>query len=83
MKYRALAFAVVFATFATPALAGHCPADVRAINAALAMNPVLTAEQLAQVIDLRDRGEALHPGDHGASLALLHQAMEILGIAHG
>ncbi len=83
MKYRALAFAVVISAFATPALAGHCPADVRLIDAALANNPALSTEQLAQVRDLRDRGNALHPSDHGASLALLHQAMEILGIAHG
>ena len=82
MKYRTLAFAVVLAAFATPALAGHCPVDVRAIDAALATNPNLTTMQLALVKALRDQGNALHPGDHGASIALLHQAMAILGLPH-
>jgi hypothetical protein len=83
MKMRTLVFIGVFAAFATPALAGHCPVDVRAIDAALANNPTLSATELALVVALRDQGNALHPGDHGGSLALLHQAMEILGIEHG
>ncbi len=83
MKMRSLVFVTVFAAFATPALAGHCPVDVRAIDAALANNPALSATQLALVVALRDHGNALHPSDHGGSLALLHQAMEILGLDHG
>jgi hypothetical protein len=55
---------------------------VRAIDAALANNPTLSATELALVVALRDHGNALHPSDHGGSLALLHQAMEMLGIEH-
>jgi hypothetical protein len=56
---------------------------VRAIDAALANNPTLSATELALVVALRDHGNALHPSNHGGSLALLHQAMEMLGIEHG
>jgi hypothetical protein len=82
MKLRSLVFVMVLSAFATPAIAGHCPVDVRAIDAALANNPALSATELALVVALRNHGDALHPGDHGGSLDLLHQAMEILGIAH-
>ncbi len=60
MKIRALALAAALAAFATPALAFHCPADGRIIEAAIALNPALTAEQLVFVRALWDGGMALH-----------------------
>ncbi|MDZ4736802.1 MAG: hypothetical protein SGJ07_10700 [Rhodospirillaceae bacterium] len=64
-----------------PAYAAHCPMDMADIDAALAMSPDLTAEQLAEVGRLRAEGEALHTaGDHDSSVAALSQAKAILGI---
>jgi len=70
---------VVFVAFgfASPALAGHCPKDVKRIDTALAQqsNPKAKA--------LRDKGDGLHKaGKHKDSLAALHEAMDILGIKH-
>ncbi len=65
-----------------PALAGSCPTHVQAIDAALAANPQLTAEQLAAVKEFRDQGEALHnEGKHTESLETLAKAEAILGIS--
>ena len=63
--------------FSSPALAGHCPKDVKLIDAAL------TQQSNAEVQSLRDRGEMLHKsGKHKESLATLHEAMKILGVKH-
>ena len=83
MKMRTVVFLGTLAAFTTPAMAGHCPVDVRAIDAALTNNPTLSATELALVVAQRIHGNALHPSDHGGSLALLHQAMEMLGLEHG
>lgn len=81
---RKVVFGMLCAVFALPAVAGHCPVDVKAIDAALAENPNLSETQLAEVKELRDQGEQLHnDGKHGESLDALHQAMEILGLEHG
>ena len=83
MKFHTLAAFAVAALIATPALAGHCPKDVQAIDAALAENPPLSSEQQAEVKRLRDEGDRLHKaGQHGASLEALHQAMEIIELEH-
>lgn len=75
---RRLIIVVLFAFgFASPALAGHCPKDVKRIDAALAQqsNPEAKA--------LRDKGDALHKaGKHKESLAELHEALKILGLEH-
>ncbi len=64
-----------------PAYAMHCPAEMAKIDAALAANPSLTAEQLAEVQTLRQEGEAYHKaGNHQESLDTLAKAMAILGI---
>ena len=77
----ALAAGLVFASGA--ALASHCPSDVKAIDAAMAKSPKITADQSAEVKKLRDEGEASHKaGKHAESEASLHKAMKILGIAH-
>ena len=74
--------AALLATFvASPAFAFHCPKDMAAIDAALAKNPSISAEQLAEVKKLGAEGEALHKsGDHAQSVKVLGEAMAILGI---
>ena len=67
--------------FATPAFAFHCPADMAKIDAKLAENPPLTAEQLAEVKNLRKEGEDYHEaGNHQEAVDTLAKAMKILGI---
>jgi hypothetical protein len=74
-----LAFAL--AAGSSAALANHCPIDMQQIDAALAANPKLSAEQLAEVKKLRAEGEAEHnAGDHAKSVETLAKAKAILGI---
>ena len=80
MKRIVLAAALTLA-FATPAFAFHCPADMAKIDAKLAENPPIAAEQLAEVQKLRKEGEDYHnAGNHQESVDTLAKAMEILGI---
>jgi hypothetical protein len=80
MKRFILAAALTLA-FATPAFAFHCPADMAKIDAKLAENPPLTAEQLAEVQKLRKEGEDYHnAGKHQESIDTLAKAMKTLGI---
>ncbi len=80
MKHILLAAAFSLALVG-PAFAFHCPADVAKIDATLAENPRLSAEQLAEVKKLRAEGEALHNGGkHQDAVDTLAKAMEILGI---
>lgn len=63
------------------ALAFHCPADMKKIDAALAANPTVNADQLSEVKKLRAEGETLHKaGKHQESIDTLGKAMKILGI---
>ena len=65
-----------------PALAGHCPKDVKRIDEALKMTSVSDAT-MSKVKALRDTGSEQHKsGQHGASLATLHEAMKALGVSH-
>jgi len=81
MMKRAILAAAASLMFATPALAMHCPSYMAKIDEALAKNPSLTAEQLAEVQKLRQDGEALHnSGKHAESEETLEEAMEILGV---
>ncbi len=76
-----LVAAVALLALAGPAFAFHCPRDMAAIDAALAQNPSLTTEQMAEVKKLRAEGEQLHnSGKHQESVDTLAKAMEILGI---
>ncbi len=76
-----IAAAVLSVALAAPALAFHCPRDMAEIDAALAQNPPLTAEQKAQVTALRAEGEALHKsGNHQGAVDALAKAKEILGL---
>jgi len=80
MKRILLATAAVV-LLSTPALAMHCPADMAKIDAALAANPQISAEQLAEVQALRAEGETYHKaGQHQESVDTLAKAMAILGI---
>ncbi len=78
---RKLALLTVALLFSTSALAFHCPADMKKIDAALAKNPSLTTEQMSEVKKLRADGEVLHQaGKHQESVDTLGKAMKILGI---
>ncbi len=77
IKRIVLASALAIA-FATPALAGHCPADVKAIDNALAKMSVPKA-QMSEVKALRDQGDAEHKaGKHGDSVNTLAKAMRLI-----
>jgi len=79
MKKIALAAALALASSA--ALAFHCPADMKKIDAALAKNPNLPAAQMAEVKKYRADGEAMHKaGKHQDSVDTLAKAMKILNI---
>ncbi len=81
MKRSAFAASTMLVLFSLPALAYHCPADMKKIDAALAENPQLSEEQASQVTQLRAEGEADHnAGNHDAAVEKLGQAMSILGI---
>ncbi len=74
----AFAAAVLFAGAAS---AGQCPKIMSAIDAALAQNPQISAEQMTQVKQLREQGEAQHKaGQHAESVDSLNKAKAILGI---
>ena len=62
------------------ALAGSCPADMKAIDAALP-KAKLDAAKTAEVKKLRDEGDKLHKeGKHAESMATLGKAKKILKI---
>ena len=75
----ALAAAALFAS--GTALAGHCPAEMKSIDEALAKNPKLSEAQMKDVKKHRAEGEALHKaGKHAESVAELAKAQKILGV---
>jgi hypothetical protein len=64
----------------TPALAAHCPKDVKIINAAMSK---MDDKKMSMAKDAAAKGLALHEaGKHGESIKVLHEAMETLGIKH-
>ena len=75
-----LAIAALLASGAASAF--HCPADMKKIDDALAKNPTLSTEQMAEVKKLRADGETLHKaGKHQESIDTLAKAMKILNIS--
>jgi hypothetical protein len=81
MNVKKLMLAVLLACVSASALAGHCPIDMKEIDAALSANPQLSADKLAEVKKLRAEGEAFHKaGKHQESVATLGKAKTILGI---
>jgi hypothetical protein len=80
MKLRMLVGAVAFA-IAGGAFAFHCPADMAKIDAALAKNPKLSADKLAEVKKQRAEGEAFHKaGKHQEAVDVLAKAMKTLDV---
>ena len=80
MKLR-IALGVAMLAFSAGALAFHCPADMKKIDAALAKNPQLTKTQMDEVKKLRAEGEAYHKaGKHQEAVDTLAKAMKILKI---
>lgn len=72
-----LATAAFFA-LAAPALAAHCPADAKAIEAGLSKTTLGAAEKTA-ISTMKDQGLQLHgAGDHRASEKVLADAMRRL-----
>jgi hypothetical protein len=81
MQLRSMVAAAALLASST-AFAFHCPADMNKIDEALAKNPSLTAEQMADVKKLRAEGEALHKaGKHRESIDTLAKAMKVLGVS--
>ena len=63
------------------AMAHNCPNEMKAIDAALAKNPALSAAQMDEVKRLRADGERFHKeGKHGESMSALGEAKKLLGI---
>jgi hypothetical protein len=78
---RKLALLTAAFLVAGPALAFHCPQDMRKIDDALAKKPQLSAAQMDEVRKYRADGEALHKaGKHQESVDTLAKAMKILDI---
>ena len=81
MKIRAVALFCALAFASATALAFHCPADMKKIDDALAKNPTLTPEQMADVKKWRADGEAAHQaGKHQESVDTLAKAMAVLKV---
>jgi Tfp pilus assembly protein PilN len=81
MKMRLAALFGALMLASASVFAFHCPADMRKIDDALAKNPKLSSQQLADVKKFRADGEALHKaGKHQESVDTLAKAMKILGI---
>jgi hypothetical protein len=75
--------AAAAAVISTPALASHCPLDVKAVGDALATNASLSADLKSEAQSLMDKGAKQHAdGDHSGSIETLHKARHILGIDH-
>lgn len=80
-KSAAIACIALLTGLSATAFAGHCPVDMKAIDAALSTNTTLSAEKSAEVKKLRAEGEAAHKaGNHAESMQKLGQAKQILGI---
>ena len=80
-KLHAVIIAIGLTLASGAAFAFHCPADMKKIDEALAKNPKLAAEQLADVKKQRAEGEALHKaGKHQDSVDTLAKAMKTLNV---
>ena len=81
MKFSSILVAVSLVLASGTAFAFHCPKDMKAIDAALAKNPKLSEQQMADVKKYRAEGEALHKAKkHQESVDTLAKAKKILGI---
>ena len=81
MKIRSLIVATAFALASSSAFAFSCPKHMKAIDAALAKDPKLSTQQMADVKKYRADGETAHKaGKHQDALDALAKAEKILGI---
>jgi uncharacterized protein len=85
MKFHSIILATALTLASGTAFAFGCPKAMKAIDEALAKNPKLTAEQMADVKKYRAEGERLHKEskareDHQKSIDTLAKAQKILGI---
>lgn len=81
MKTKTIVLLSGLALASAQAFAFHCPVDMKKIDEALAKNPALSAEQMAEVKMLRAKGEELHKaGKHQESVDTLGKAMKLLKI---
>ena len=81
MMLKKLALTLTLSVMSAGAIAGHCPMDMKQIDEALSAQPKLSAEELAEVKQLRAEGEALHKaGKHQESVAALGKAKSKLGL---
>ena len=79
--FAAAAAALLLVGLSAPAMAGSCPKLMKSVDAALATNPKLTADQMSQVKALRAKGEEQHKaGQHKASVESLNAAQKLLGV---
>ncbi len=80
MKIHSIIVAAGLALASSTAFAFHCPADMKAIDAALP-KAKLTDAQMAEVKKYRADGEALHKaGKHQESVDTLAKARKLLNI---
>jgi len=80
MNIRRMIVAAGLALASSTAFAFHCPADMKAIDAALP-KAKLSSEQMTEVKKYRAKGEALHKaGKHQESVDTLAKAKKILHI---
>ena len=79
MKNLSLA-ALLVMSLATPALANHCPMDMKKIEAAMKTTMADDATK-KKVMELYNKGKAEHEaGDHASSMKDLGEAIKLLGI---
>jgi hypothetical protein len=75
-----IALSIALALAASTVLAGNCPNEWKAIDAALP-KAKLDGSKMAEVKKLRADGEQLHKaGKHAESMAALGKAKKMLGI---
>lgn len=78
---RLLSVAAALALVSGAALAHNCPNEMKAIDAKLAMNPMVAASDMDKVKKFRADGEAAHKaGKHDESMKALGEAKKLLGI---
>jgi hypothetical protein len=78
---RNILIAAALALVSSVAFAHNCPNEMKAIDAKLATNPMLSEADAAQVKKLRAEGESTHKaGKHTESMKALGDAKKILGI---
>ena len=76
----ALAVICALGAYSSPALAAHCPKDVKQIPAVMSK---LDKAKMMMVMQMNEKGLALHKaGKHKEAIKVLHETMKTLGISH-